>query len=325
MGMRKVGILGAGGMGRVHARHYAKFSDVELHFFDIDPERSDSYARDTGARRADSAAELIEMCDCIDVCLPTFLHSEFAELSIRAGKPTLCEKPLARTVRECSDLVDLSEKLGVLLMPGQVVRFFPEFRKANQMVKSGAVGKPSAIRTRRGGVYPKNAGAWMRDPELSGGVVLDLAVHDFDFIRWTFGEVRAVFSDSLTFSCLDDLDYSLTTLTLESGALAHVEATWADPGGFRVTFEIAGSEGLIEHDSRSTQTLRLASQGAAASESPLVPSDDPYYLQLSAFLEAAAGRAQAPVSALDGLRAVAIAEAAVKSARTGLPVAPSNS
>src|SRR5207247_11393300 len=95
---------------------------------------------------------------------------------------------------------------------------------------------------------------------------MDLAIHDYDWIRWTFGEVKQVFAQSLTFRDIPELDYSLTTLTLESGALAHVEGTWADPGGFRVAFEISGSEGFIEHDSRLSQSLRTSVAGRSMTE-----------------------------------------------------------
>lgn len=320
--MRKVGVIGTGGMGRVHARQYAKFDDVELFAFDVDRERATAYADDTRARLADSLDELIKTVDVVDVCVPTSLHLEFASASLNAGKPTFCEKPLCRTVEDCAKLVELSDKLRVPLMPAQVVRYFPEFRRAHNMVQQGAVGKPAAIRTRRGGGFPKGAGGWFGDFSQSGGVIMDLAIHDYDWIRWTFGEVTRVYAQSLTFSGIKDMDYSLATLTLESGAIAHVEGTWADPGGFRVSFEIAGSEGFIEHDSRSAPSLRVATASGASAEGPMAALDDPYYLEIKGFFDALDSGAPPPVAAVDGLRAVAICEAAIESTRTGRPIAP---
>jgi predicted dehydrogenase len=107
---------------------------------------------------------------------------------------------MCRSVAEARELALLVKDLGVPFMPAQVVRFFPEFRKAHDLVVSGVIGRPAAIRTRRCGRHPQGAGGWFANRELSGGVLLDLAIHDFDWIRWTFGEVERVFSQTLPFS-----------------------------------------------------------------------------------------------------------------------------
>ncbi len=317
----RIGILGAGGMGRTHARHYAKIPEVRLTIYDVDDAAARALADAHGADVARSFEDLLSAVDAVDVCLPTPLHREVVLTTLRAQKPTLCEKPLARTVQECAELVEESERSGVLLMPAQVVRFFPEFSRAHSLVEQGTLGQIAAVRTRRGGGQPKGAGGWFTNPELSGGVFVDLAVHDFDWILWTFGSVERVYAQCLT-GKRQDLDYGLATLTLENGALAHVEATWADPGGFRVTFEIAGSEGFVEYDSRMRATLRLATADGSRAESSLAPMDDPYYRQLLSFVRAVKGEAPPPVTALEGARAVAVAEAALESARTGKPVVP---
>lgn len=318
----RVGILGCGGIGRVHARHYKSIPDVSLSIYDISSAKIEEFLTTNSATVADSAEDLIKQSDVIDICLPTFLHYEFAKQSLEAQKPTLCEKPLCGTVHECLSLIEIAEKRQVPLMPAQVVRFFPEFQKAHEIVQSGAIGKPAAIRTRRGGRFPTGAATWMANHELSGGIILDLMIHDFDWIRWTFGEVETVFADALTFTEVKNRDYALATLSLKSGAIAHVEGTWADPSGFRVTFLIAGSKGLIEHDSRSTPTLRVSSHQSGTAEAPLAPFDDPYYKQLNAFLNSVKSNTQPPISPLDGLSAVAIAEAAIESVKSGHPKKP---
>ncbi|MCH8273211.1 MAG: Gfo/Idh/MocA family oxidoreductase [Armatimonadetes bacterium] len=322
--MRKVGVLGTGAMGRVHGRHYLKIPDTELHFHERDAEKAAAYAERFGAISADSGEELIERVDVVDVCLPTHLHFEYAAMALRAGKPVFCEKPMCRTTRECADLVELSHKTGVPVMPAQVVRYFPEFRRARELVREGAVGVPAAIRTRRGGAYPRGSEDWFGKFPFSGGVVMDLMIHDFDWIRWTFGEVERVFAQSLTFSGIEELDYALATLTLESGALAHVEGTWADPGGFRVTFEISGCDGFIEHDSRLAAALRTTTAGGSVSESPLFPAEDPYYSEIRAFLDAVDAGTPPPVPPEDGWAAVALCEAAIESVRTGRAVKPAH-
>lgn len=318
----RVGILGCGGMGKVHGRHYRSMPDVNLLIYDISSAKIEEFLKTNSATVADSAEDLIKKSDIVDICLPTFLHYEFAKRSLEAQKPTLCEKPLCRTVHECLSLIEIAEKKKTPLMPAQVVRFFPEFRKAHDIIQSGTIGKPAAIRTRRGGRFPTSAATWMANHELSGGIILDLMIHDFDWIRWTFGEIETVFADALTFANPKNTDYALATLSLKSGAIAHVEGTWADPAGFRVTFSVAGSKGLIEHDSRNTNTLRISAEGTNLPQSPLHTQDDPYFLQLKTFLNAVKSNIKTPVSPIDGLSAVAIAQAAIKSATTGSPQKP---
>jgi predicted dehydrogenase len=320
--MRKVGILGAGGMGRVHARHYKNIGELELLAFDVDPERLTSFCNETGAAPTSSADDLMESADIVDICLPTHLHADLAIKALEMGKHTLCEKPMARTVEECARIAEAAARCGSGFMPAQVVRWFPEFRRAHEMVKNGAVGDASAIRTRRCGRHPQGAGGWFSNYELSGGVIMDLAVHDFDWIRWTFGEVDRVYANGIDHRWPAGLDYALVTMTLESGALAHTEASWADPGGFRAAFEVAGSGGFFEYDNRWTPPLRTVNDKGTFNESPMAPADDPYFRQLSAFVNAVESGEDPPVTAIDGLRAVAIAEAAIESAKTGKPVKP---
>ncbi|PMZ00384.1 gfo/Idh/MocA family oxidoreductase, partial [Pseudomonas sp. FW306-02-F02-AB] len=88
-------------------------------------------------------------------------------------------------------------------------------------------------------------------------------IHDFDWLRWTLGEVKSLYSRSVQARHGEGPDYCLTTLTFESGAIAHVESTWMDPSGFRTTFEVAGSAGLIQHDSRETSSLRTHTIGGS--------------------------------------------------------------
>lgn len=321
--MLKVGVLGAGGMGNVHARQYRKMPDVDLAFFDPDSEKTAAYVQRWDAKPLSSAEELISQSDVVDICLPTDLHIDLGLKAIAAGRAVVIEKPLSRTFEEGLKLVQAADKAGVALMPAQVVRFFPEFATGNRLVKEGKVGTPAAARTRRGGLAPKGTDGWFMDHERSGGILLDLAIHDFDWLRWTLGEVKHLYSRSVAAKTMTGPDYALTTLTFDSGAVAHVEATWMDPSGFRTAYEVAGSGGLIQYDSRETFTLRTTISGErTVSESNLSQTDDPYYRQLRGFLESLQKTGAPPVSALDGLMAVSISVAAIESTKTGKVVVP---
>jgi UDP-N-acetylglucosamine 3-dehydrogenase len=258
----------------------------------------------------------------VDICTPTPTHLELVLKAAGAGKHILCEKPLGRTLQQCEQMIEAAEKAGVTLMPAQVLRFFPEFKQARDLVLAGAVGKPAAIRTRRGGPYPRAANDWYADFEQSGGPILDMVIHDFDWLRWTFGEVERVFAKALTFKNLDHIDYALITLRLKSQAIAHVEANWADPSGFKVDFEIAGDAGMIAFDSRFAMPLMVAKQdasggggGVAVPESPL--AEDPYMLEIKHFVDSVEAGQPPSITAEDGMKAVEIALAAIESARTG--------
>jgi UDP-N-acetylglucosamine 3-dehydrogenase len=315
--MLRVGILGAGGMGNTHARQYRKMPDVELTFHDRDPAKAEGFSQTYDCSSCDSIDQLIQSVDVVDVCLPNDMHLEFGLKAISAGRAVFMEKPLARTLEEGRQLVQAARKQNVPCMPGQVVRFFPEFARGNALVRQGRIGTAAAARTRRGGPAPSRGSEnWFMDHARSGGVIVDLAVHDFDWLRWTLGEVTQVYARSLGVKQGAGADYALITLSFEGGAVAHVEATWMDPSGFRTAYEVCGSEGMIQFDSRTSRSLRTHQAGSTALEAPLAPLDDPFYRQLRAFVNAVKAGEEPPVTVEDGFLALSIAWAALESART---------
>jgi len=320
--MISVGIVGTGGMGRVHANHYRAIPGVKLYAFDADSERLAEFCKAQGAEPTSSYSELVSKADGVDVCLPTDLHLPFGLEAISAGRHVLLEKPMASSVKACVELVEAATKAGVILLPGQVVRYFPEYRLAHDIVVKGKIGKPAAARMRRGGKAPLGSAGWFRDSARSGGVLFDLSIHEFDWLRWTLGEVHTVEARSVGFSSSRQVegDYGLATLGFDSGAVAHVEGTWLDPAGFRTTFEVCGSEGMLEYDSRRNQAAVTSSTSGVRMDSAISGADDPYRLQLTTFVDAIRDGVHPPVTPRDGLMAVAIAEAAVESAKNSKKV-----
>ena len=317
----RVGVVGAGGMGAVHCRHWSAVPGVSLVVFDVDREKRDQLARSHGACVAADLEALIDDAEIVDVCIPTDLHVEVACLSLGKGKATLVEKPLARTLEEAQLIADAAKATGATLGIGHVVRYFPEHESIKQAIERGVVGTPAAIRVRRGGGLPRNFDGWFGDADRSGGVLLDLAIHDFDWILWALGPVKSVYARSVS---LGDTvkgadfkgDYALATLELASGAVAHVEATWMDPAGGRASLEVAGSAGVIEYDSRTYPTVRTATADGNRAEAPTGPGMDPYFRQLQAFHDAVAAGQPAPVGIADGMAALKVALAAIESAKT---------
>lgn len=308
-------------MGQVHASKYVQMPEVEIVAFDLDSEKLGPFAERFGALRAENLEDLLSQVEAVDVCLPTPAHVPIGVQCLEAGLPVLMEKPMARTLEEGRILLEKVKATQGRLMPAQVVRYFPEFRKAHDVVASGELGEVASVRTRRGGGSPKSA--WYADSAQSGGVLLDLAVHDFDWLLWTLGPAVTVDASHVQVArdaSLGPAEHSLTIIRFESGAVAHVEATWMDPAGFRVTLDVAGSSGLLQFDSRDNPSLRLNLVSGSRFENNYAPVDDPYFRQASAFVDAVRSGIEFPVRPEEGLAAVAVAEAAMRSAAMGAQV-----
>lgn len=326
----KVAVIGAGTMGFVHSTAYGSMPGVELvGIVDQRLSAAKSLSERVGTRAYDSWDALManEAPDVIDVCVPTYLHRGCVELAAKAGKHVICEKPMARTLADARAMLAACKEAGVKLFPAQVVRFFPEWERARQLLEQGAVGRPGVIRTTRAGGFPTAWQDWYACYTRSGGVIMDLIIHDFDWLRSAFGEVERVYAKSLRGRDTQRLDYALVTLRFQSGAIAHVEGSWAHRDGFYTRMEIAGTDGIIEFDSRQAAPIRVAvdkveggAPGVAVPESPLAQS--PYYKELEHFIDCIQNGAAPRVTAEDGYKALEIATAALVSAATGRPAKP---
>jgi predicted dehydrogenase len=227
-------------------------------------------------------------------------------------------------------MITACEAGGVRLFLAHVVRFFPEYARAKAILDSGRLGRPGVIRTVRGGNYPApDTQNWYVDFEQGGGVILDMLIHDIDYARWCFGDVTRVFARGLTFSDVQEADHVLAILRFANGAIGHLEGSWAFPtGNFRTRLEIAGDGGLLEVDSldRSSINLTLHRQektqtaGVPVPESPMHPTDDPYYREIAHFFTCLESGEPFMVSPQDGLEALRIALASIASLRTGRPI-----
>lgn len=280
------------------------------------------------ARLATRLEEVLPDVDVVDICTPTHLHADFTLRAAAAGKHVICEKPLALTAEEGRRMIQACRTHRVRLFVGHVLRFFPEYRAARDLVARGEVGRPAVLRLSRCAFQPRKADNWFVDPARSGGMMMDLMVHDFDFARWVAGDVVRVFARSTRDTAPQSgLDHALVTLTHQSGAISHVEGSWAfPPPTFRTRFEIAGSDGLIVFDSPSAAaivTYLHRQSGGERVEVPLPRSpllESPYATQIRTFANALTGGAEPPVNAADALAAVQIATAAIESSHRGTAI-----
>ncbi|WP_166347094.1 Gfo/Idh/MocA family protein [Phytoactinopolyspora limicola] len=325
MSRTRIGIVGAGFMGTIHAAGWATCADAELTAVLAGPASPpDTLARRYGMRACDTLAELLELVDVVDVCAPTDLHLEITLAAAAAGRAVICEKPLARTPDDGERMIAACRDAGVPLLVGHVVRFFPEYSTLKEAVDRGDIGDPAVLRFTRATFQPKRpAGNWFADERRSGGLALDLMIHDLDYARWVGGEVSTVYARSLRAARPDTAaDHVLAILRHRSGAISHVEASWAfPPPVFRTRGEVAGTTGVLTFDSDRTAPVRpLLRTKPEAGDTPLAASplaETPYATELKHFLTVLRDGAKPIVTAEDGLAALRIATAVVESIGSG--------
>lgn len=324
----RVGIVGTGFMGRTHAAGWAATPAEIVGFVSKDEETAVSLTNQYGGQIFPDVASLLPNVDVVDICTPTHRHYEMALQAAAAGKHIICEKPLARTLAQAREMMAACDAAGVKLLVAHVVRFFPEYALARQKVASGEIGKTAVLRLKRGSFQPKKSvDNWFVNFEKSGGMMLDLMIHDFDYARWVAGDVVRVYAKNISDSHAGaNVDHGLAIVTHKSGAISHVEGSWAYPQPmFRTQLEIAGDNGLIQFDSGQMASIgvHLHQKGGDAPDVPLPGSplsEDPYTTQIKAFYEHLAHDTPVRITAVDGYKALQIALAAIQSAQTGQPV-----
>ncbi|NOZ29781.1 MAG: Gfo/Idh/MocA family oxidoreductase [Chloroflexi bacterium] len=324
--MLNVGVLGAGTMGTLHAHHLCQIPNVRLVGVTALPaNEADALASSLGIQRYDSSEALLAdpAIDAVVIATPTPTHAELIMAAARAGKHIFCEKPLARHLEDGQRAIEACREAGVSLMIGHVVRFFPEYERIKELIDQGAIGKPAMLRFSRVAPFPR-AGQenWYANTAASGGVILDLMLHDIDTLRWYCGDILRVYAHSLTGRTDVERDYALVTMRMASGAIAHLEGSWAHPGGFRTRVEIAGDGGLLSVDSRESAPIQIErwmtegrGGGVALPESPLAES--PYLVELRHWVDHVVNGTPLRVTPEDALKALEAGLAAMESADTG--------
>jgi len=326
--MLKVAILGTGTMARTHAPGYKTIEGVEIVYFaDELPGPLESVAASFGAKAVKSYDQVINdpAIDIIDICLPTPFHKEYAIKALKAGKHVFCEKPVARTLEDAYEVKKAVEASDKKFMVGHVVRFFPDFSHMKHLIESGQIGTPAIARTCRLAPMPHGIREWYENMQMSGGCVLDLIIHDFDYLNWFFGKPKRVFARGLFGQKLaEPMDYAQVMIRYENGVIAHVEGSWAEPSGFTVKCEVSGSEGIIEStNSESPLQVNLkqtdtSKPAVAVPESPL--SESPYTTEIRHFIECIQENKTPRVTVDDGIYAIKVGLAALESIQTGQPV-----
>jgi myo-inositol 2-dehydrogenase/D-chiro-inositol 1-dehydrogenase len=319
-----VGLIGAGNIAHVHVAAWkALGARVLVHSHAGAAELATQY----GLEVADSLDALFAEVEFVDIVTPSATHKEITLAAIKAGRDVICEKPLTLTAADSRELSEAATAAGVRIYPAHVVRFFPEYVAAHAAVVARKIGKVAVARFFRQASSPAERG-WYRDVARSGGVIMDLMVHDLDQARWMCGEVTSVYAVQSPPS-VDGISpvtvAAHVTLTHESGAISHLRATWGAVGTpFKTGFSLAGSSGVLEYTSDKGTGFAEELQADASAGDLLIPSstlyESPYLTQLRELAGALRGGDEPRVVAADGIAAVYLAEAARESMATGRAV-----
>ncbi|MBO0600613.1 Gfo/Idh/MocA family oxidoreductase [Sporosarcina sp. E16_3] len=322
----KVAVIGIGKLGLRNLNIWSRLKGIEIvGIIGRDQERLQEVGEQFGAATFTSVEDLLSQAevDTFDICTPTDTHAAFVNQIAQAKKHIICAKPLALTSIEAEQMIAICEQNNVQLLVGHTLQFFPEYVNAKEQFEKGAIGRPGVIRMSRGVPYPSKDREWYTDEQRSGGLFLDLGVHEFEWIQSTFGEVQRVMAKHVKHTQPNEkpIEYGLVTLRMTDGTIVHIELSWAETK-FRSSFELTGNKGMITYNHEESNPVTLAIHGDVSSVvmSKSMLRRDPFARQLEHFVDCLTGKKNPIVSSLDALLAIRISEAAIKSAAVGQPV-----
>jgi myo-inositol 2-dehydrogenase / D-chiro-inositol 1-dehydrogenase len=327
----KVGLLGAGRIGALHAGVLARDPGVDTILVgDADPERAESVAREVGGEAGKIEDVLGSSPDAVVIAASTPAHADLIRAAMQAGIPAFCEKPIALDYEETVEIVEEVESSGATLQIGFQRRFDAGYAEAKRLIESGALGTIYSIRLATHDPEPPPEGYI----PASGGIFRDLHIHDFDILRWLTGvEVEEVYAAGSVrgfdfFAEHGDVDTSAALITLKDGVVAVLTGGRHNPLGYDVRAEVFGSEDSVAVGVDRRTPLRSVEPGMPPSEKPAYPNFqerflDAYRAEMEHFLSVVRGEAENPCTARDALEALRIAMAADLSLAEHRPVSPS--
>ncbi|MBS7608790.1 Gfo/Idh/MocA family oxidoreductase [Candidatus Bathyarchaeota archaeon] len=308
---RKVGVavIGAGFWGRNHARVFSELEETELlAICDINAERAKNIAKQFGVKAYTETGKMLKRGDieAVSICTWSTSLAKEAMKALKAGKHVLVEKPMAANSKQAEELIKTAEKEGLHLLVGFLMRFIPGVQHIKKAIEEKRIGELVCATAKRVSEWPERIG--------DIGVVKDLAIHDIDIARYLFGgDPIAVYAKTGNMKHRLFEDYAHIMLTFEGGKNAFIEANWLTPYKTRVLI-VTGSEAIMKLD-YITQELTI--ENAKETVQPRIPWQEPLKLELQHFANCILGREKPLITGFDGLRALKIAEAALKSSRTG--------
>jgi myo-inositol 2-dehydrogenase/D-chiro-inositol 1-dehydrogenase len=321
----RLGLLGAGRIGKVHAGAIAATPGAKLvAVADAFPSAAEALAAASGAevRGVDAIMNASDV-DAVLITTPTDLHATMIEQAAKAGKAIFCEKPIDLSVARVRDCLKVVADTGAQLMVGFNRRFDPNFMEVRRQIDEGTVGDVEMVSITSRDPGPPPADYITR----SGGLFRDMTIHDFDMARWLLGEepvsvyaAASVLTDP-KIGELGDVDSASVVLKTASGRIAQISNSRRATYGYDQRIEVHGSKGMVSAENLRATTVEIAN-GDGYRREPLLNFFMTRYTQayaneIAAFLAAVqAGKPMNP-SGDDGLKALLLADAATVSAKEG--------
>lgn len=325
----KVAVIGVGAMGRNHVRVYYELPDVKLvGVSDLDGNAAASATRLYSTQTFTDYRQMLDETkpDAVTIAVPTEYHRETALEVISRGIHLLIEKPIASTVEEGQEIIDAAAQANVRLQIGHIERFNPAVIALRQQLSENALGKVYQIDARRQGPFPGR----IKDV----GVVVDLAVHDIDVIRYITGaEITRVYAETAQRIHETREDMVTGLLRLDNGAVGTLTINWLTPTKIRELY-VTGERGMFRVDYLTQDLYFFENAAAPVGDWPylnlrgvnegrmirqVVAKKEPLRAELESFIAAVKGENPVPVTGQDGLKSLALAQALVESGLTAQP------
>jgi UDP-N-acetylglucosamine 3-dehydrogenase len=307
-----VGVIGVGAMGQNHVRIYSKIKNANLMAISdlmkgTLAEVSKKY-KTVGYVDYDNVLKMPEI-EAVSVCVPTTYHFEVVMSAIEQGKHVLVEKPIAFTLDEAKEMVDAARDAGVKLATGHVERFNPAVLEAKKLIDKGVIGKVVSASAKRVGPFP---------PRIKDvGVTIDLAIHEVDIMFYLFDSPasRVYANMGSRLEKCEFEDHAELMMRFENGVIGILETNWLTPYKKR-QLEITGAEGIISID-YIDQTVEVYGKNA---QKVKVEHREPLKEELNSFLSAITKDEEPKITGEDGIHALKVVLAAMKSAKSKIPV-----
>lgn len=323
-----VGLIGLGRLGRVYARDLAmRIAETRLvAVADTNAAAAKEIAAewDVPARYA-AAADLIAdpNVDAVIIASPTHTHREVVIEAAGRAKPTFCEKPLALSLGECRAMQTAVDRHGTFFQMGFMRRFDPGYTAAKRQVDDGRIGRPVVFKSTSRDPYPPSLE--YANPASSGGILVDMGIHDFDLARWFMGEVASVSAIGGVlaypeFASVGDMDNAIASLVFSDGRLGVVDLSRNGVYGYDIMTELLGTEGTVRVGYlRETPITMLTKNTVAHDTVPYFMErfERAYTLQLQNFAHNVIADRRPPVTIADGIEALRVALAANAACRSG--------
>ncbi len=326
--MLNICLIGAGRIGKVHALAVQKVEGARIsHVVDVFAENAENLAKSLEAKvlTIDEAFSADDI-DAYIIASSTDTHSPLLARCAEVGKPVFCEKPIDLDYAKASSCVEAVKQAGITCMLGFNRRFDPQFAHLKAQMDSGVIGQLETLIITSRDPSPPPA----EYVKVSGGLFRDMMIHDFDMARWLLGEepTRIFATGSVmvdpAIGKAGDIDTASVTLTTKSGAIAVITNSRRATYGYDQRIEAFGAKGMLQAGNQLENTVKFAGGDGVIAAKPqfffLERYADAYRIELTQFVESLQKQTPPPTTADDGLKALALADAALKSYQTGLPV-----